>query len=162
MPIPTTHREPLCPSEVLPLPGQCPALPQSALPDLHSSYWLRRQTKHLPTSWFSLVCQVFAGCHESLLVDGLSRHYLYNLCIGAWIHTPPCSLSAHTHFFLRNINLTFAGTRSAHGTIPAIATSAGSRISRLQSFVYLQAPILARPSGCSHHISGRPGLIHHA
>ncbi len=85
-----------------------------------------RQTKYLPASRFSLVCPIFAGCHESLLVDGLSRHYLYSLCIGAWIHTPPCSLSAHTHFFLRDNSLTFARTRSAHETIPAIATSAGS------------------------------------
>jgi hypothetical protein len=34
---------------------------------------------------------------------------------------------------------------------PHVAASAGSRISRLQSFVYLRAPTLARPSDCSDH-----------
>jgi hypothetical protein len=39
---------------------------------------------------------------------------------------------------------------------PCLATSAGSRISRLQSFAKLQSPPLARPSGCSHHsVRGR-------
>ena len=38
----------------------------------------------------------------------------------------------------------------------------GAVISGLQSFAYLQAPVLARPSGCTHHVSGRPGLTHHA
>jgi len=50
--IPTTHREPLCPSEVLPPLGQRPALSQLALPNLLSSYWLMRQTKSLQTSRF--------------------------------------------------------------------------------------------------------------
>jgi hypothetical protein len=63
---------------------------------------------------FTLVCLVFAGYYEFLLSVGPSRHYLYSLCIGAWIHTPQCPLSAFTHFFLRNISLTFAGTSSAH------------------------------------------------
>ena len=36
-----------------------------------------------------------------------------------------------------------------------MATSAGKLISELQSFVYLQAPILARPSGCSHHLGSQ-------
>ena len=63
---------------------------------------------------FTLVCLVFAGFYEFLLSVGPSQHYLYSLCIGAWIHTPPCPLSAFTHFFLRNISLTFAGTNSAH------------------------------------------------
>ncbi len=38
------------------------------------------------------------------------------------------------------------GTRN----YPCYATSAGSRISELQSFVYLQAPTLARPPGRTH------------
>ena len=41
---------------------------------------------------------------------------------------------------------------NAFGTqnYPCNATSAGSRISELQSFVYLQAPMLARPPGHTH------------
>jgi len=45
------------------------------------------------------------------------------------------------------------------------ATSTESRLSRLQSFVHLQAPTLARPPGCTHRDSlavGRPGRLHHA
>src|SRR5262249_44016430 len=49
---------------------------------------------------------------------------------------------------------------------PHTATSAGNRISGLQSFVYLRAPTLARPPDCSHrddaNTPGRPGLSHHA
>ncbi len=32
--------------------------------------------------------RVFAGRHQSLLGDGLSRHYLCNPCVGAWTPTP--------------------------------------------------------------------------
>ena len=41
---------------------------------------------------------------------------------------------------------------NAFGTqnYPCNATSTGSRISKLQSFVYLQAPTLARPPGRTH------------
>jgi len=38
--------------------------------------------------------------------------------------------------------------------------------SRLQTFVYLQAPILARPPGCTYRceltLTGQPGRLHHA
>jgi hypothetical protein len=47
-----------------------------------------------------------------------------------------------------------------------MATSTARIISGLQSFRYVQAPILALPSGCSHHwakiYSGRPGILRHA
>jgi hypothetical protein len=46
------------------------------------------------------------------------------------------------------------------------ATSTTGDISRLQSFHNVQAPILVRPSGCTHHWTskcpGRPGRLHHA
>jgi len=111
---------------------------------------------------FTLVYPVFASCYESLLVDGPSRHYLYNLCIGAWIHTPLCSLSASTHS--SSAMLASRSREHVRHTKLSLQLQLQQRavISGLQSFVYLQAPILARPSGCSHHISGRPGLIHHA
>jgi len=38
---------------------------------------------------YHVVHVVFAGCHQSLLGIGPSRHYLYNPCAGARIHTPP-------------------------------------------------------------------------
>jgi len=48
---------------------------------------------------------------------------------------------------------------------PCQATSSREPISRLQSFVYLRAPTLARPPGCSDRSvqdAGPPGLSHHA
>jgi len=46
------------------------------------------------------------------------------------------------------------------------ATSTTELISGLQSFHYVQAPILAGPSGCTHHWTskcpGRPSRLHHA
>ena len=49
---PTTAmcREPLCPQQVLPLTLWHPAPHQRALPLLHRSYWLMRQTKTLPST----------------------------------------------------------------------------------------------------------------
>lgn len=120
-----------------------------------SSRWLQ----------LSLFQRVFAGCPQSLLEDGLSRRYLCNLCIGAWTLTPRCFLGAHTRFFPRNIGLTLDLRRSAHPDYPCNATSTRHAISGLQSFHNIQAPILARPPGCTHrgiHDAGRPGRLHHA
>jgi len=102
-----------------PLPG-CPRrAPQRALLLLHSSYGLMRQTTVLPTPRWSLGGGVLAGCRESLLDHGPSRHYLCHLCGGAWTHTPPCSLGAYIHFFPNDSGLTSRETRSAHGRTPA-------------------------------------------
>jgi hypothetical protein len=62
---------------------------------------------------------VYAGCRESLLDGGPSRHYLCHLCVGAWTHTPPCSSDAHAHLFSDDSGLTSRETRSAHGRNPA-------------------------------------------
>ena len=85
-----------------------------------------------------------------LLGDGPSRHYLCNPCVGAWTHTPPRLSSALAHSFLESTGLTPRKMRSAREIVPCNATSTGSRISGLQSFVYLQAPTLARPPDCIH------------
>src|SRR5262249_11287436 len=68
--------------------------PQRALPLLHSSYGLMRQTTVLPTPRWSLGGGICAGGRESLLDHGPSRHYLCHLCGGAWTHTPPYSSGA--------------------------------------------------------------------
>ena len=109
-----------------------------------------RQTKSLPAPRWSLVRRVLAGCRQSLLGDGPSRHYLCNPCVGAWTHTPPRLSSALAHSFLESTGLTPRKMRSAREIVPAMQTSTGSRISGLQSFVYLQAPTLARPPDCIH------------
>jgi len=117
--------------------------PQRALPLLHSSYGLMRQTTVLPTPQWSLGGGVCAGCRESLLDRGPSRHYLCHLCGGAWTHTPPCSSGAHTHFFPNDSGLTSRETRSAHGKTPA---------KRFRQGAYFR--------GCSHSLMFRlPHLL---
>ncbi len=100
--------------------------------------------------WFYLLRRVFAGCRQPLLRVGPSRHYLYNPCTGAWTHTPSCSPGAPTHYFPGDNGLTSWETRSAHENTPAMQLQQGAVISGVQSFVYLQAPTLARPPGCTH------------
>jgi len=73
-----------------------------------------------------LVRRVFAGCHQSLLGVGPSRHYLCNPCVGAWTHTPPCPPGASAHFFPESNGLTPRETRSAHETIPAMRFPQGA------------------------------------
>jgi len=88
-----------------------------------------------------LVRRVFAGCYQSLLGVGPSRHYLCNPCVGAWTHTPPCLSGASTHFFPESNGLTPRETRSAHETVPAMRLPQGAVF-----------------RGCSHSITFR--LLH--
>jgi len=155
------HREPLCLHWALPSVVCRPAAHQRALPRLHRSYWLMRQTESLLPISVPLIRQVFAGCCQSQLGDGPSRHYSCNPCAGAWPHTPRCSPAAHAHFFTGNNGLHASGTRSAHTKHPRNATSTGNRFSVLQTFRYVQAPALARPPGCTHrsiHMLGGQAL----
>ena len=99
---------------------------------------------------FTLEQQVFAGCCESLLEDGLSRHYLCNPCVGAWTLTPRRPFSALARFFLKGNGLTLVVRSSARQIYPYNATSTGLIFPRLQSFLYVQAPTLARPPGRTH------------
>jgi hypothetical protein len=62
----------------------------------------------------SLLQQVFAGCRQSLLESGPSRHYLCNPCVGAWTPTPQCPSGAFARFFPEDSDLTSDVTGSAH------------------------------------------------
>ena len=121
------------------------------------------------SSWslqLSLLPQVFAGCCQPLLEVGPSRRYLRNLYTGAWTLTPQCLSGAFTRFFPESIGLTSDLTRSAHQKLPVMQFQQGHAFSRLQSFLYVQAPMLARPPDCTHRweilLPGRPGRLHHA
>ena len=111
-----------------------------------------------------LARRVFAGCRQSLLGDGPSRHYLYDPCAGARTHTPPRSSAALVRFFTQDTGLTPRETGSARGSVPT-----------------WQLPWGAVFRGCSHSITfgllhslgpqtaptatltaGPPGLSHHA
>jgi hypothetical protein len=106
----------------------------------------------------SLFRPVFAGCCQPLLEDGPSRRYLHNLCKGAWTRTPPRSCrSVHLDALALGSGASIAGPRprlraERLGTRndPCNATSTGGWISRLQSFANVQAPLLARPPGCTY------------
>jgi len=50
--------------------------------------------------------RVFAGCHQSLLRDGPSRHCLCDPCVGARTPTPPRSSAACVRFFAEDTGLT--------------------------------------------------------
>ncbi len=95
---PPGAQSPFARVEVLPPAAWRPAPYRRALPLLHRSYGLMRQTKTLPPVSGRPRRWVFAGCCQSLLGDGPSRHYLCNPCVGAWTHTPPCSPGASCSF----------------------------------------------------------------
>ncbi len=105
---------------------------------------------------YSLFRQVFAGCCQPLLEDGPSRCYLHNLCKGAWTLTPPRSCRSRSfgrpYRTLRPMDSGLAARGHELGTriYPCNATSTGSFISGLQSFANVQAPLLARPPGCTY------------
>ncbi len=67
--------------------------------------------------------RVFAGCHQSLLGVGPSRHYLRNPCIGAWSPTPQRPFGALAHFFPKDSGLAPGGTSSARTNDRRNATS---------------------------------------
>ena len=67
----------------------------------------------------SLIRQVFAGCRQSLLVDGSSRRYLRNPCMGVGTHAPQRPFSALTCFFLKDFGLTLE-ERSSARQIPLV------------------------------------------
>jgi hypothetical protein len=148
---PATYREPLCTRQALPpwwrhhhrLGRRYPALlaPTGSCVGPESSCRTRSSLRRL----------VFAGCCASLLEAGPSRRYLRSPCTGAWTLTPPHSTGALTRFFPADIGLTSTLTGSACEISPRRGFSAGTAISRLQSFRHVQAPVLARPSDRAHH-----------
>ena len=88
--------------------------------------------------------------NTSMILGGPSRRYLCNPCIGSWTLTPRCFFGALARFFPKNIGLTLDLRCSAHPDCPCNATSTRHAFSGLQSFHYVQAPILARPPGCTY------------
>ena len=90
----------------------------------HTGSCVRPQS--LPAPRWSLVRRVLAGCRQSLLGDGPSRHYLCNPCVGAWTHTPPRLSSALAHSFLESTGLTPRKMRSAREIVPAMQRQQGA------------------------------------
>ena len=109
-----------------------------------------RQTKFLPPSSCQLLQRVFAGCHQPLLEDGPSRRYLrksFPRCLDPY----PGGLLWCIYPFLPIETSAFPKRtmgRLSHN-VPYSDFSTGA-LSRLQSFLYVQAPRFARHSGRSH------------
>ena len=74
--------------------------------------------------------------------------------------------SLHVPVSSRRASASQQGLRARHTKRSRTASFAGGHISGLQTFLYVQAPVLARPSGCPHLavlcLTKRQGLIHHA
>jgi len=76
----------------------------------------------------SLIRQVFVTPwrdRQSLLGVGPSRHYLCNLCAGAWTPTPWRPSGAFARFFPKGTGLTSDVTSSARQTIPIMQFQPG-------------------------------------
>lgn len=111
---------------------------RSVLPNPHRSYGLMRQTSSLWPALPSLVVPVFAGCDESLLRRGPSRRYLcasFPRCLDPFRGGVP---DASTHYFSGTIGLLPVPMGRLPATIHS-ATSEWGVISRLQSFLHVQA-----------------------
>ena len=118
-----------------------------------------RQTKSLPAPRWSLVRRVLAGCRQSLLGDGPSRHYLCNPCVGAWTHTPP-ALECTCFRFLESTGLTPRKMRSAREIVPAMNVN---REPYFGAAVIRDLQAHASPRLHPQHLrAGRPGRLHHA
>ncbi len=165
LPDPPSAQSPFARRRRYPPSGRPRKPPQRTLLLLPRSYGLMRQTKSLPAPRWSLGHQIFAGCRQSLLGDGPSRHYLCNPCIGAWTHTPPRSSDAFAHSFSEDTGLTPRETRSARETSPAMQLPQGavfrgcshSFTFRLLRSLGLQVAPTAAPLS-----AGQPGRLHHA
>jgi len=113
---------------------------QRALPLLHRSYGLMRQTPSLPSSSVALIRRVFAGCLQSLLGNGPSRRYLCNPSIGAWTHTPECLSGALVRFFPESYSLSHVTPASAHPLSRRNATSTTANSRGGSHFIMFRLP----------------------
>jgi hypothetical protein len=126
------------------------ALHQRELPLLHRSYWLMRQTK---TLLLSSVVPITVGLRRLLSAPAgkwpfptLSLQSLYR-CLDPY---PVAFLWCICSFLPKEQRPHHRGNKFGLLNAPCIATSTGNSFSRLQSFLYVQAPILDRPPGCTH------------
>jgi hypothetical protein len=123
-----------------------------------------RQTESLPTSRFSLVRWVFAGCRQSLLGIGPSRHYLHNPCTGAWTPAPWRPFGAHTRFFPKDFGLTLENRSSARQMIAAMQLPRRNLFRSCSHSFMFRLPYSLDPlvAPTTELRSGQPSRLHHA
>jgi len=120
----------------------------------HTSSCARPSSSPTLRPW--LVVGVFAGCYESLLENGRSRHYLCNPCAGAWTPTPQCPSGALARFFPEGIGLTSDVTRSAHQTLPIMQLQPGIYFRGCSHFFMFRLPRLLDPQVAPTAVALRP------
>lgn len=98
--------EPLCPKRVLPAPERPQGRLEGHYPLVFAHTGSCARPSRSPRLRSPVVRLVFAGCHQSLLRDGPSRHYLRDPCVGARTPTPPRSPAARVRFFAKDTGLT--------------------------------------------------------
>jgi hypothetical protein len=98
--------EPLCPGRALPALGRPPGRLEERYPLVVAHTGSCARPSPSPRLRFALARRVFAGCCQSLLRDGPSRHYLRAPCVGARTPTPPRSSAACVRSFTEDTGLT--------------------------------------------------------
>ncbi len=104
---------------------------------------------------------VVSPCWEMALPDVISA-------IRVWVHGPlPRSApSVRLPVSSRRASASPQKSQVRHARPPSQCNFDDGTLSRLQSIRDVQAPILARPPGCTHRCgskpTGRPGRVHHA
>ncbi len=162
LPCPSWPRVP-SPFPGITLPGAASRRLGPALPDRLRSYGLMRQTGMLRGPSLSLGPSVFAGCCEPLLQTGPSRHYLCNLCPGAWTPTRRRSPGALARFFPGDVGLTSQRTGSARQTIPAWQLPQGGLFPGCSHSLMFRLPdSLGLQVAPAASFEGRPGRLHRA
>jgi len=139
---------------------------QKALPLLHSSYWLMGQTKTL--SLTSVVPISMSLRRLSSVPAGrwpfpaLSPQSLYRCLVPYPVTSLRCTCSLLPKGQRPHLIQQKFGTPNYRRN----ATSTTGDISGLQTFRNVQAPILARPPGCTYRCktnpTRQPGRLHHA
>jgi hypothetical protein len=121
-----------CPPRVpLHAPRRCRACPAllAQVSGSHAAFIAPTDSCARPSSCrrlrLSLFLRVLAGCGESLLHDGPSRHYLCDPCLGAWVPTPSRSSGALVRFFPESFGLTLGSSDSARDTLPQRSSMRG-------------------------------------
>ena len=132
--------ESLCPMSVLPRSGRRVPSPRRTLLLRLRSYGLMRQSRlALPYFSLSLVRGVFAGCYQPLLPPGSSRRYLCESFLGCLVPYHGGPTECMCLFLPLCHRPSPTGVWVGFPLLSANTTFHGAYLSRLQTFLYVQA-----------------------
>src|SRR5262249_4579456 len=108
--------------------------------------------------------RVFAGCGQSLLEDGRSRHYRGDPYGGAWTLTPQCPSGASARFFPEDDGGPSPDRTVRTLDLPAMQLPQGipfeAAVIRSCSGSHVRSTCWLHPSSCRS--TRWPGRLHHA